>query len=112
MPPHVKISADERLRIMDNLNDITDSYQPIIDDVGLLMNTFLKVRARVESLYDFADLFGTNKMKSETQRLLRKLVDVYITLSRMYEDLEYSQERSKTLIKTFNVYQSHWKYAE
>ena len=105
MPPKVKISQGECLAIKNNLTQISDSYEPIVNDVGLLMNTLLKVFSRAEDLYVFSDLFGTKQMKTETTKLLRKINVFYFSLNRMNEDLKYNQEKSNRTQVLFNNYE-------
>ena len=105
MPPKVKISQEDRLEIKNNLNDISDSYEPLINEVGFLMNTFLKVQSRAEGLEDFADLFGTKSMKDKSKQLVKKFQDVYIRLDKLYGDLKISQDRTDNVFKVFEKYE-------
>jgi hypothetical protein len=105
MPPKVKISQEECSAIKDNLTKISDSYDPMINDVGLLMDTLRKVMAKAENLDDFVVLFGTKQMKTETTRLLRKIGGFYSSLDKMYGDLKYTQEKSNNTHKLFGNYE-------
>jgi hypothetical protein len=105
MPPKVKIGEGECLAIKNNLTQISDSYQPMINDVELLMNTLLKVMSRAENLDDFVVLFGTKQMKRDTTQLSRKINVFYISLNKIYEDLKYNQGKSNNTHVLFDKYQ-------
>ena len=105
MPPKVKISQEECLAIKNNLTQISDSYEPIVNDVGLLLNTLLKVFSRAEDLDNFVDLFGTKQMKTETSRLLKKLNVFYNSLNRINEDLKYNHDKSNRTQVLFKNYE-------
>jgi hypothetical protein len=111
MPPkvnnnkRVKLSQGECLEIRNNLTEIGDSYEPLVNEVGFLMNSFRKVRSKVENLENFAELFGTKLMKDNSKRLLKKLGDCSMILEKMYIDIEYTQGKTKDVDVLFKDYE-------
>ena len=105
MPPRVKLSQGERSKIKNNLIEINDTYQPLINEVGFLMDTVRKVRSKAEDLDNFVVLFGSNQMKGDTTKLTRKMRELSIALDIMYGDLTYTQGKSNNVYDLFEKYE-------